>query len=833
MRVLHLDVPRGLSFTLREWSWGCASALADADGKGWRQVDLNFDFWPWILDDGRTNLFARIVDAHLMPGSARDAVRGCEAAAARAGERLGCRLDLRGPSFPPDVAASPMALVELARSMRTFDPYFLHIAAKYMLLSGYSVISLGVDSEDALVFAGLLAAFVRRHDPDMRIVLSRHQYENYSLVHRVPELAELLGLFDAIVHYEEQLADALSSLLVYWKTGDRSQLVNVLVQTDTGPLFVPTRPSGSAQSGALAFDPQYIRDTGVPPDRLLYFAPVIRNACYYGRCTFCVQNERYLIPQAFKYERELDRSMEAISRLTDVGVRAFTFSDQALHPRAVAALSKRLCESDLRIQWCGRMLADPVAIDDTLLATMRAAGCREILFGLESVRRETLRAMDKDVCGEREAVSELVDRAARNGIDVVLSMMFGFPTETDEQFESTTLPFIQRMRERANVTSILNRFALFRDTPMEREPARFGIRELHEVSGPLAITRSFSDVHGRSTTEPHPRERHYRTEVPADYIDYSSIGLVHRWRTGQRVGEAPVAVERDVLVIGASSYVGQNLLPSLDARRLLLSGRGPRSDTAAAIDAPWFRADLTAPSPALEGLSPREVYIVARPRGGIEQQAPFAAQLKILLHRWAHERLERVVFLSTQLVYPTPADATPVPSTTPLAPVAPYEYFKAELESFLQHLTTSRPLAVDVFRLPLVFGGTITDEQRASQLIYVWCDQLANGARWRFESDRDRAFGNSWVWMPDLVSALTTRGRLRFAIRQPVSGHFTYAGLQDVFGPAATEAPRALRLVRSQFFLADEEGLPSRDLLRLTGALPKAEPLAPQVHARD
>ena len=57
-----------------------------------------------------------------------------------------------------------------------------------MLLSAYSIISLGVDSLDGLVFAAMLAAFVQEWDPDVRICLTRHQYENFSLETRLPEL---------------------------------------------------------------------------------------------------------------------------------------------------------------------------------------------------------------------------------------------------------------------------------------------------------------------------------------------------------------------------------------------------------------------------------------------------------------------------------------------------------------------------------------------------------------------------------------------------------------------------------------------------------------------
>jgi hypothetical protein len=107
-------------------------------------------------------------------------------------------------------------------------------------------------------------------------------------------------------------------------------------------------------------------------------------------------------------------------------------------------------------------------------------------------------------------------------------------------------------------------------------------------------------------------------------------------------------------------------------------------------------------------------------------------------------------------------------------------------------------------------SGTYQDPsgQRSAKL-----DELRRGAYWRFGDERERDFGNSWVWMPDLVDALVRPRGPGFYVRQPVSGDFTYAPLQDALvgvgeflhrrglapvGPAPCGLPRSREPVRAR-----------------------------------
>ena len=448
------------------------------------------------------------------------------------------------------------------------------------------------------------------------------------------------------------------------------------------------------------------------------------------------------------------------------------------------------------------MRFDPQSLDDAMLSTLRRSGCSEILFGIESTNPATLKSMRKGLKFCRDQAIKIIERMGRHGIDAVINLIFAFPTESDAEFENSTLRFAEETAPLTHVILILNRFTLFRDTVIEQEPRSFGIVSTQASSNPLRNDREFVDVHGRDSRMPHPNETKWRRAIERKlcvdedvvaseslfrYVNCSSIGLLWRWRTGgrfmqeiinkdgapHRVFVSTGGVERDELVLGCNSYIGQNLALAIDPKRVILSSGSPRHGPSTVIDAPFIRADLARSPQPLAAVSPRVVYVVARPIGEFACQATFATHLKTLLHSWVTLGLERIVFLSTQLVYATPRDATPLATTAPTEPVETYEYFKTEIENFLRYLTAPR-LSAEVFRLPLVYGGVLRTEQRRNQLVYAWVDQLVAGDCWRFLTDADRTFGNSWVLMDDLVASLLTSRPPGFHLRQPVSGQFTY-----------------------------------------------------------
>lgn len=817
MQVVHLELPRELSFTVRPWRGDLAAAL-QPQGCRYRQVDLNLAFWRWVLDDPASDRVGRLFDlrhqgsvfnAHLID----DCARRAESLPVPMGA-----MRLQGLALAAEVINSTPGMLEWARSddVQTFWMPWLRLTKKHW--ADADLLSLSVGSAEELALAGVLAEHVRRVAPQIHVCLTYHRWENFSLAPRLPDLigeGVLLEIVDSVVLREDRAGRALVGLCKALRDGDLEALDSVAVMQDGVPRSVGPKPGDMPSvvddDDAIA---AYLASLEAPVDRILMLEALVRNDCHYGKCTFCVQNIGYPERQQYKYRAELDRSVSLIRRLTAQGVRNFSFIDQALHPRLLEAFCDRLSVDPPAMRWCIRMLPETaLELSTELLQRLADLGCSDILLGLESVDPQTLAAMGKSHEFNGELAHDWLARCADLGIDVTLSAMRSFPTETDETFERGTGAFLAECERRHdNIAVILNRFVLFHGSALAAAPAGHGLREVQHPVGDLVSALGYTDEHGRGAEGNPP-------PAPAAYVHYSSIGLLYRWETRRWLTddlarEEParwLQPERDTLVLGSNGYLGRALAARLPAERLVLSARRPADTTS--VDAPYIAQDLCRGRARLERLAPRTVWLCARPSDDdLGIQLDFLRELQPLLYEWAAQgALRRLVVFSTQLVADTPADGARVSGRSPLAPQAPYDLAKAQLELFAGYLARRWPLSVDVVRLALLHGPEERPRDGQIQLISSWRRALQSGARWRFEAGEE-GFGNSWVDVDDLLSALEDDPGPGLRVRAASSGDFTYAQLQQAWAAGAPSG-ESLHLPRSRFFLEDELGLPRRALL--------------------
>lgn len=818
MQVAHLELPRELSFTVRPWR-GDLSAALQPTGFRYRQADLNLAFWRWVLDDPALDRVGRLFDLRHQ-GSAFNAqlVDGCARLAGSLSVPKG-QLQLQGLILDPEVSGSTQGLFEWARSsdVQSFWLPWLRLTHKHWLDA--DLLSLSVGSAEEFALAAVLAEHVRHVAPRIHVCLTYHRWENFSLAPRLQTLIDdgtLLEIVDSVVLREDRAGRALVGLCKALRDGDLDALDSVAVMQDGVPRSVGPKPGDMPSvvddDEAIA---AFLASLEGPVDRILMLEALVRNDCHYGKCTFCVQNIGYPERQQYKYRAELDRSVSLIRRLVRHGVRRFSFIDQALHPRLLEAFCDRLSVDPPAMRWCIRMLPETaLELSAELLQRLADLGCSDILLGLESVDPQTLAAMGKSHEFHGERAHDWLARCAGLGVDVTLSAMRAFPTESDETFERGTAAFLAECERRHdNVAVILNRFVLFQGSALAAAPADHGLRDVLPPVGDLAAALGYTDEHGRGAEGNPP-------PAPAAYVHYSSIGLLYRWETGRWLTddlarEEPVRwlrPERDTLVLGSNGYLGRALAARLPADRLVLSARRPADTTS--VDAPYISQDLCRGRARLERLAPRTIWLCARPSDDdLGIQLDFLREVQALLDAWAERgTLRRLVVFSTQLVADTPADGARVSGRSPLAPHAPYDLAKAQLELFAGYLARRWPLSVDVVRLALLYGP----EERPGddgqmQLIPSWRRALQSGARWRFEAGEEE-FGNSWVDVDDLLSALDDDPGPGLRVRAASSGDFTYAQLQQAWAEGAPSG-ESLHLPRSRFFLEDELGLPRRALL--------------------
>jgi hypothetical protein len=113
----------------------------------------------------------------------------------------------------------------------------------------------------------------------------------------------------------------------------------------------------------------------------------------------------------------------------------------------LASFCDAVVESGLKISWDGYAIVRE-EMSPGFLGRMREAGCRLLIYGIESGSARVLKDMRKF------SLPELSTRVLRDttaaGIQVVTALMVGFPTETEQDFQET-LDFIRANSEWARI----------------------------------------------------------------------------------------------------------------------------------------------------------------------------------------------------------------------------------------------------------------------------------------------------------------------------------------------------------------------------------------------
>jgi radical SAM superfamily enzyme YgiQ (UPF0313 family) len=146
-------------------------------------------------------------------------------------------------------------------------------------------------------------------------------------------------------------------------------------------------------------------------------------------CNYCISGHL-----GFKL-RDLDGVVEELSFLHRLGLREIFFRDQTfgVHKERTLGLCSKLATFDPPFGWVCFSRTD--IVDETLLDTMKEAGCHTVIFGLESANGEILAAYGKAIL--KEVTEEAIASCARRGIRTLGTFILGLPGEDEDAVRST------------------------------------------------------------------------------------------------------------------------------------------------------------------------------------------------------------------------------------------------------------------------------------------------------------------------------------------------------------------------------------------------------------
>lgn len=326
-------------------------------------------------------------------------------------------------------------------------------------------VTLAVTCPQDLLTALITARMLRKLNEHSHICLADHGYENYSLHPYLDKLLNsrtLTNVFDTIIVSKDDRDKILPDLINAVSTGNLTRGYLTLNRLPSTPTAISNNKIISPNL-IEAFTPEPIFLTRVSPRK-----------CYWSRCTFCVQNLKYDDPSPPSLS-EISSSLDQIEAHVQSGYKNFIFADEALSPALLHKFCDEIIKRNIKFRWACRCKLELSHTKD-LFEKMSKAGCYEILYGLESISSRVLKLMDKHVEGlSKDRIKEILKEMSDLGIGAHVNLIAAFPGDTVDEVEETIDFIIDSLSKVKNGTFTLNRFALFPDTPIFKNPENFGL----------------------------------------------------------------------------------------------------------------------------------------------------------------------------------------------------------------------------------------------------------------------------------------------------------------------------------------------------------------------
>ena len=194
------------------------------------------------------------------------------------------------------------------------------------------------------------------------------------------------------------------------------------------------------------------------------------HGCYWGKCTFCDISLDYIkIYEPVAASLICDR-ME--SMMASTGQNGFHFVDEAAPPSLMKALALEIIKRGLIVSWWTNIRFEKNFTRDLCLL-LRASGCIAVSGGLEVASDRLLKLIDKGITVAQ--VAKVNQYFTSAGIMVHAYLMYGFPTQTDQE----TIDSLEMVRQLFSTgvlqSAFWHQFTMTAHSPVGLEPERFNV----------------------------------------------------------------------------------------------------------------------------------------------------------------------------------------------------------------------------------------------------------------------------------------------------------------------------------------------------------------------
>lgn len=207
----------------------------------------------------------------------------------------------------------------------------------------------------------------------------------------------------------------------------------------------------------------------------------LAHGCYWGKCTFCDISLDYIETYQATTANILVDRIETIIEQT--GNNGFHFVDEAAPPALMRDLALELIRRKITIVWWTNIRFEKSFTAD-LVKLLAYSGCIAVSGGLEVASDRLLNLIDKGVTVAQ--VANVTSNFTGAGIMVHSYLMYGFPTQT-EQETIDSLEMVRQLFEIGAVQSgFWHRFAMTAHSPIGLNPEKFNVKKTTNKIGTFA-----------------------------------------------------------------------------------------------------------------------------------------------------------------------------------------------------------------------------------------------------------------------------------------------------------------------------------------------------------
>jgi hypothetical protein len=204
----------------------------------------------------------------------------------------------------------------------------------------------------------------------------------------------------------------------------------------------------------------------------------LAHGCYWGKCTFCDIALDYVA----RYEPAHPDAIvdRMIDLMRDTGESGFHFVDEAAPPALLRGVSRRLLERGVTATWWTNIRFEK-SFDAELVRLMARSGCIAVTGGLEIASDRLLKLINKGVTVAQ--VARVTKAFTDAGIGVHAYLMYGFPTQTDQEVIDSLEVVRQLFAAGCLHSGFWHEFNATVHSPVGMRPDLFGAR----VTTPIAL----------------------------------------------------------------------------------------------------------------------------------------------------------------------------------------------------------------------------------------------------------------------------------------------------------------------------------------------------------